>query len=337
MTFKLLSDLKFISSKLGNDPLLIQGPGGNSSLKIGDEMFIKASGKWLADAEKNDIFVKVFWKKINENINLKKINPLKDTAIGNSNLRPSIETTLHALMPHKFVFHTHPIELLSLLVQKDAKNILKKLLHDLKWTWVDYTCPGIDLAIKSKCALEQQSSNILILANHGLVVGSETYEEILSLTQELCNRFKQPKRSFSISYDRKIADYEKKINMKFASNQVIHTLALDEISYKYCNIKSTILYPDQAVFLGPKLNCINQKNNPNYDFNKNPFDYVIIYNIGVFINNDAKPEIETMLKCHSEVLLRVPLKKELAYLSSNQVASLVGWEAEIYRQNLKRY
>ena len=37
--------------------MLIQGSGGNSSIKIGEEMFIKASGKWLADASKKNLLM----------------------------------------------------------------------------------------------------------------------------------------------------------------------------------------------------------------------------------------------------------------------------------------
>ena len=35
---------------IGADPLLIQGPGGNTSFKSGDELWVKASGAWLAEA-----------------------------------------------------------------------------------------------------------------------------------------------------------------------------------------------------------------------------------------------------------------------------------------------
>jgi len=39
-----------LSARLGQDPLQVQGPGGNTSVKSGDVMWIKASGTELADA-----------------------------------------------------------------------------------------------------------------------------------------------------------------------------------------------------------------------------------------------------------------------------------------------
>ena len=51
--------LRAVSARFGADPLLVQGPGGNTSVKAGEIMWIKASGTLLADAEARDIFVAV--------------------------------------------------------------------------------------------------------------------------------------------------------------------------------------------------------------------------------------------------------------------------------------
>ena len=52
-------DFRALSARLGSDPLQVQGPGGNTSIKDGDVMWIKASGTELANAETQDIFVAV--------------------------------------------------------------------------------------------------------------------------------------------------------------------------------------------------------------------------------------------------------------------------------------
>ena len=49
--------LRRLSAKVGSDPLLVQAAGGNTSIKQGDVMWIKASGTWLRDAAAKDIFV----------------------------------------------------------------------------------------------------------------------------------------------------------------------------------------------------------------------------------------------------------------------------------------
>ena len=52
-----LPALAAASARIGADPLLIQGPGGNTSIKDGGVMWIKASGTNLADALTRDVFV----------------------------------------------------------------------------------------------------------------------------------------------------------------------------------------------------------------------------------------------------------------------------------------
>ena len=52
----LLTDaFRSLSARLGQDPLQVQGPGGNTSIKGGDVMWIKASGTELAQATAQDL------------------------------------------------------------------------------------------------------------------------------------------------------------------------------------------------------------------------------------------------------------------------------------------
>lgn len=49
---KSIEDLRKFSSIIGNNLELIQGAGGNTSLKENNILWIKASGCWLSDAKK---------------------------------------------------------------------------------------------------------------------------------------------------------------------------------------------------------------------------------------------------------------------------------------------
>ena len=69
-------------------------------------------------------------------------------------LRPSIETTMHALMSHKIVLHTHPVDLLAWLVLINGKDELEKLLQGENFTWVDYARPGLELTHAIRDAIE---------------------------------------------------------------------------------------------------------------------------------------------------------------------------------------
>jgi rhamnose utilization protein RhaD (predicted bifunctional aldolase and dehydrogenase) len=53
-----------VSAALGRDPLLVQAGSGNpTSVKIDGVRWIKASGKWLAHAAREEILVPVIWLK----------------------------------------------------------------------------------------------------------------------------------------------------------------------------------------------------------------------------------------------------------------------------------
>ena len=54
-----LAELEALSARIGADPLLTQGAGGNTSLKIDGTLWIKASGTWLAHALERRIMVPV--------------------------------------------------------------------------------------------------------------------------------------------------------------------------------------------------------------------------------------------------------------------------------------
>ena len=99
-----------LSQRIGADPLLVQGAGGNTSIKTGDnEMWIKASGTELAQALAQDIFVAVHPTKARREIDHGP-GDCRGTLIDPScGLRPSIETTFHALFETRYVFHFHSV------------------------------------------------------------------------------------------------------------------------------------------------------------------------------------------------------------------------------------
>ena len=96
---------------IGADPMLVQGAGGNVSWKDGETLWVKASGTWLADAARKEIFVPVDLTHLQRVIAAGDFN-VSPMVFGGSNLRPSIETLLHVLMPHKVVVHFHAVEVL---------------------------------------------------------------------------------------------------------------------------------------------------------------------------------------------------------------------------------
>ena len=50
-----LQALRILSASVGADPLLVQGAGGNTSLKQAGLLWIKASGTWLMNAARTPL------------------------------------------------------------------------------------------------------------------------------------------------------------------------------------------------------------------------------------------------------------------------------------------
>ncbi|MHA6644049.1 class II aldolase/adducin family protein [Mesorhizobium sp. A623] len=91
-------------------------------------------------------------------------------------LRPSIETTVHALMPQRAVIHVHCVETIATAVRADAGRLVAERLRELNWAYVPYSKPGLALARNIAERLKPQT-DVLVLGNHGIVVAADTVAE----------------------------------------------------------------------------------------------------------------------------------------------------------------
>ena len=132
-----LLDLKRASARIGADPLLIQAAGGNTSLKDGAAMWIKASGTALAEALAREIFVALDLEAIRAALDSG--DPRADQpaafALRSEGLRPSIETSLHAVFAQRVVLHVHSVDALALVVCADAREKLAERLGGFDWVF----------------------------------------------------------------------------------------------------------------------------------------------------------------------------------------------------------
>ena len=71
-----LKKLSNLSEDLGKNLNLIQGAGGNTSVKVDGVLWVKASGYWLSDANKKNIFVPVNHKGIIERLENRDNDPV---------------------------------------------------------------------------------------------------------------------------------------------------------------------------------------------------------------------------------------------------------------------
>ena len=65
---------------------------------------------------------------------------------------PSVETLLHAFLPHKFVDHTHSTAILSVVDQDNSRALCDRIFGK-RLGFVPYIMPGFDLASRGRRGL----------------------------------------------------------------------------------------------------------------------------------------------------------------------------------------
>jgi rhamnose utilization protein RhaD (predicted bifunctional aldolase and dehydrogenase) len=139
---QMLAELAEFSAILGKDINLVQGAGGNTSLKLDGSLWIKASGKWLSHARDEAVFTAVPLDILRTALAGESQFDMSSLPLDASGLRPSIETSLHALMPHNVVAHVHSVNAIAWAVRKDAEESLGRVLQGINWQWIPYRRPG---------------------------------------------------------------------------------------------------------------------------------------------------------------------------------------------------
>ncbi len=90
---------------------------------------------------------------------------------------PSVETLLHAFLPHKFIDHTHSTAVLAVSDQPDGDALCREL-YGKRMGHVPYIMPGFLLAIKAAEVFEEDPSvEGLILEKHGIFTFGESAKE----------------------------------------------------------------------------------------------------------------------------------------------------------------
>ncbi len=156
-------------SSTRQNPLLVQGPGGNTSFKENGLLWIKASGTELAEAETRPIFVPVRLAEARAEAQGAGdgtcIAAIADPAIG---LRPSIETTFHALIDWPVVAHFHSVGAIVHGISPEGRSEAYRKLAGLPFDVIPYRKPGRPLTLR--IALTYRSEiQIWLLENHGII------------------------------------------------------------------------------------------------------------------------------------------------------------------------
>jgi rhamnose utilization protein RhaD (predicted bifunctional aldolase and dehydrogenase)/NAD(P)-dependent dehydrogenase (short-subunit alcohol dehydrogenase family) len=198
---------------LGREPELVLHGGGNTSVKttmldlLGEEVeavCVKSSGADMAAIEPAGLPA----------LRLERLRKLRMRAtltdedmvrVQRENLldpmapNPSVETLLHAFLPHRYVDHTHANAILSLIDQPHGEAICAEVYAG-RTSFVEYVMPGFSLA---KLAADVYEANPaiegLILHKHGIFTfgesARESYERMIALVTRAEEHLKRNRKA----------------------------------------------------------------------------------------------------------------------------------------------
>jgi rhamnose utilization protein RhaD (predicted bifunctional aldolase and dehydrogenase) len=332
-----LLELEEFSVQLGMDINLVQGSGGNTSIKFSDQIWVKGSGKKLRDSRVANIFLPLNLNALLSEIEINNFESSISSLLPKydyKTLRPSIETGMHAIIPNKIVIHLHPVALLSILVREDAEYQLRNLFPNEDYLFLPYIKPGSELtkAIKTINGL-LKLPNVLFLKNHGVVISGETFEEVKSILNKITQKITSAKiNAININYE-KLNQLIDPAIWKLPIYEEIHLLGSD--SNCFARAVSGILFPDHIVFLGPEVLYHKADQHQLKSWLNLPhikeLPYVILPGIGVVTNPNLSQDGHELLLAWCKTLLQIPEKCKISYLSYEQIQAIHNWDAEKFR------
>jgi rhamnose utilization protein RhaD (predicted bifunctional aldolase and dehydrogenase)/NAD(P)-dependent dehydrogenase (short-subunit alcohol dehydrogenase family) len=186
----------YTSHLIGRDPNLVLHGGGNTSVKMVatnalnekiEVTAVKGSGYGL------DVIPPIGFPQVNTAHcrELLKLNELSDVAMVNelrthmmdsSSPNPSVEALLHAMLPSKFVDHSHADAIVTIadLGEAGSARAVEETFasHGIKAGIVPYAMPGMNLALVcAKYYKDHQDVDCLVLLQHGLFTWGDTAKE----------------------------------------------------------------------------------------------------------------------------------------------------------------
>lgn len=202
-----VEDLVRMSRAVGRDGRLIQGGGGNTSVKSADGalMWVKASGTALGQMRRGAGYRAVRVAEAAAMLHDEALAALPSADREREVLarllaacaddlpgRPSVETSLHAFLG-RCVIHIHPAAANGLACARRGQAAAGDIFRNRPRPplFVRYTDPGVVLARSTHRAVRRYTRahggppEVIFLGNHGVFVSTSTAREALALSREI--------------------------------------------------------------------------------------------------------------------------------------------------------
>lgn len=324
-----LQPLLELTESVGKNPLLTQASTGNTSMKLDGVLWIKATGKWMADALRDEIFTP---------LDLAAVSKCLDYGINPTEYYPnaSLETGLHAVLPHPVVLHVHCVNTIAWAVRSDAPAQLQTRLEGLPWKWIPYVPSGLPLARAIDGARsDRPRTDIFVLGNHGLVIGGDGAAATADLLAEVVRRLSiAPRQAHPADYAT-LLEVSADSPWTLPDDNALHALATDAISQRI--LARGLLYPCQAIFSDStttELFCSipspDSRDCWQYRFRDRPF--LILDGRGVLVSRSTTPAELATISGLTQVVLRLDASVPLRFLTEFEAAAVTGQASHRYRE-----
>jgi rhamnose utilization protein RhaD (predicted bifunctional aldolase and dehydrogenase)/NAD(P)-dependent dehydrogenase (short-subunit alcohol dehydrogenase family) len=203
-----IESLVAISRRYGADPEFCLAGGGNTSLKSGGRLLVKASGFALAtitiegfvEMDRRalaDLLASELPAEPNAREEAFKRAVLAARTQPEKGQRPSVECVLHNLLPRPLVAHSHSTYVNMITCAEGGEAIARKVFGD-DVLWVPYVDPGYILARTLDQLLKQYAQrtgrdcpDAVFMQNHGLIVCGKSAAQIERQTDQIIGKIQR--------------------------------------------------------------------------------------------------------------------------------------------------
>ncbi len=194
-----LEKLLYRSNLLGSDKRITNYGGGNTSAKVMEKdplsgemvevLWVKGSGGDVGSI-KMDGFATLYMDKLRALKGIYRGVAFEDEMVGylphctfNLNTRAaSIDTPLHAYVPHSHVDHMHPDAIIAIAAAKNSKALTAEIFGD-EIGWLPWKRPGFELGLwLSDFCKDNPKAKGVVLESHGLFTWADDAKDCYDLT-----------------------------------------------------------------------------------------------------------------------------------------------------------
>ena len=232
----------YTSKLLGSSQDLVLWGGGNTSVKIDNLLYVKGSG-WNLDTIEKEGFPAVDLDVLKEMAtrealsDTQMVEDQKKAMVDKNSPNPSVEAILHAIIPFKYVDHTHADAVVTLTNTADGKERIKKLYGE-NMLIIDYVMPGFILAKKiyeDTKDVDWSKLEGMILLNRGVFTFSddakEAYEKMIEIVTKAEDEVKVPTVKLKPITNDELSHFSQKVSQLRKKDVVAKVIDTDKAYY----------------------------------------------------------------------------------------------------------